>query len=138
MRGRQRHWNIGGSQVEHRRHENQGAAGGEGCATSQKIYEFFISKWCDENDSDLRYSEVPLNGKNKTLVKILGGGRQHRTTPAGQILGRHDLCNPCGVDAYVCVCVCVDEASAEETVEFSTIPSEASVLAAFVSKSTVD
>ena len=27
----------------------------------------------DENDSDLRYSEVPLKGKNKTLVKILGG-----------------------------------------------------------------
>ena len=40
----------------------------------------------DENDSDLRYSEVPLKGKNKTLVKILGG-RQHRTTPACQILG---------------------------------------------------
>jgi len=35
-------------------------------------------------------------GKNKTLVKILGG-RQHRTTPAGQILGGRD---PCGVDAY--------------------------------------
>ena len=34
--------------------------------------------------------------KNKTLVKILGG-RQHRTTPAGQILGGRD---PCGVDAY--------------------------------------
>jgi len=48
----------------------------------------------DENDSDLRYSEVPLKGKNKTLVKILGG-RQHRTTPAGR-----DPCNPCGVDAY--------------------------------------
>ena len=30
--------------------------------------------------------EVPLKGNNKTLVKILGG-RQHRTTPAGQILG---------------------------------------------------
>jgi len=54
---------------------------GRGCAPSQKIYEFFISKWCDmvhtgriadENDSDLRYSEVPLKGKNKTLVKILG------------------------------------------------------------------
>jgi len=28
----------------------------------------------DENDSDLRYSEVPLKGKNKTLVKILGAG----------------------------------------------------------------
>ena len=40
----------------------------------------------DENDSDLRCSEVPLKGKNKTLVKILGG-RQHRTTHAGQILG---------------------------------------------------
>jgi len=40
----------------------------------------------DENDSDLRYSEIPLKGKNKTLVKILGG-RQHRTTLAGQILG---------------------------------------------------
>jgi len=38
----------------------------------------------DENDSDLRYSEVPLKGKIKTLVKILGGG------------GR----DPCGVDAY--------------------------------------
>ena len=35
---------------------------------------------------NLRYSEVPLKGKNKTLVKILGDG-QHRTTPAGQILG---------------------------------------------------
>ena len=52
--GRQRHWNIGGSQVERRRRENRGAAravGGEGwglgrgCAPSQKIYEFFISKW---------------------------------------------------------------------------------------------
>ena len=31
-----------------------------------------------------------------------------------------------------------DEQSAEETVEFSTIPSEASVLAAFVQKSTID
>ena len=49
--GRQRHWNIGGSQVERRRRENRGAVGGEGsgvgCAPSQKIYEFFISKWCD-------------------------------------------------------------------------------------------
>jgi len=28
--GRQRHWNIGGSQVERRRRENRGAVGGEG------------------------------------------------------------------------------------------------------------
>jgi len=48
----------------------------------------------------LRYSEVPLKGKNKTLVKIWGGGRQHRTTPAGRILRGRDPCNPCGVDAY--------------------------------------
>jgi len=38
--------------------------------------------------------KVPLKGKNKTLVKILG------STPAGQILGGRDPCNPCGVDAY--------------------------------------
>jgi len=50
---RQRHWNIGGSQVERRRRENRGAVSGEGvgsgrgCAPSQKIYEFFVSKWCD-------------------------------------------------------------------------------------------
>ena len=50
--GRQRHWNIGGSQVERRRSENRGAVGGEGVesgrgyAPSQKIYEFFVSKWC--------------------------------------------------------------------------------------------
>ena len=47
--GRQRHWNIGGSQVERRRRENrgEGVGSGEGRAPSQKIYEFFISKWCD-------------------------------------------------------------------------------------------
>jgi len=35
-------------------------------------------------------------GKNETLVKILGG-RQHRTTPASQILGGRD---PCGLWVY--------------------------------------
>jgi len=35
--------------------------------------------------------------KIKHLSKYWGGGRQHRTTPAGQILGGRD---PCGVDAY--------------------------------------
>ena len=49
----------------------------------------------DENDSDLRYSEVPLKGKIKHLQNI--GGRQHRMTPADQILGG---CDPCGADAY--------------------------------------
>ena len=46
----------------------------------------FLTFMCHKNDSDLRYSEVSLKGKNKTLVKIFGG-RQHRTTPAGEILG---------------------------------------------------
>jgi len=63
--------------------------------------------WCIL--SHMRYSEVPLEGKNKTLVKILVG-RLHRTTPAGQILGGRDPCDPCGVDAYerdtarICCC----------------------------------
>ena len=51
---------------------------------------------CHENDSDLRDSEVPLKGKIKHLSKYWGG-RQHRTTPAGQISGGRD---PCRVDAY--------------------------------------
>jgi len=47
----------GGSQVERRSRENRGAVGGageggrwclgKGCAPFQKIYEFFISEWCD-------------------------------------------------------------------------------------------
>jgi len=32
----------------------------------------FLRFMCHEKHSDLRYSEVPLKGKNKTLVKILG------------------------------------------------------------------
>ena len=35
----------------------------------------------------------------------IGGGGQHRTTPAGQILGGRDPCDPCGVDAYGCAAV---------------------------------
>jgi len=34
------------------------------------------------------------------MINFILGGRQHRTTPAGQILGGRDPCNPCGVDAY--------------------------------------
>jgi len=60
----------------------------------------FTGRIADENDSDLRYSEVPLKGKNKTLVKILGG-RQHRTTPAGQILGVATLATPAALTPMV-------------------------------------
>ena len=46
------------------------------------------------------FIEVPLKGRNKSLVKILAD-RQHRTTPAGPVLGGgRDPCNRCGVDAY--------------------------------------
>jgi len=51
------------------------------------------------------------------------------------------VCVCMSVCLYVCLSVCLsvsDEVNAEETLEFSTIPSEASVLAAFVQKSTVD
>jgi len=36
---------------------------GEGLFPFPENYEFLISKWFDENESDLRYSEVPLKGK---------------------------------------------------------------------------
>jgi len=76
-----------------------------GCVPSQKIYEFFISKWCGMVHSGCVVFKIHVSQKyrwretNKTLVKILRG-RRHRTTPACQILGGHDPCNPCGVDAY--------------------------------------
>ena len=64
----------------------------------------FLRFMCHENDSDLRYSEVPLNGKNKTRQNIWG--RQHRTTPAGQILGVVTPVTPAdGVDAYGYQCI---------------------------------
>jgi len=43
-------------------------------------YKLYTGRIADENDSDLRYSEVLLNGKIKHLSKYWGG-RQHRTTP---------------------------------------------------------
>jgi len=64
-------------------YENRGAVGGEWVGSGERLY---TERIADENDSDLRYSEVPLKGKNKTLVKMLGG-RQHRKTPAGQNIG---------------------------------------------------
>ena len=54
-----------------------------------------------ENDSDLRYSEVPLKGKDKTLVKILGvvnTGRPLQVKYWG--VTTHDPCNPCGINTY--------------------------------------
>jgi len=47
----------------------------------------FLRFMCHENDSDLRYSEVPLKGKSKTLVKILGvvnTGRPCRSNIGGR------------------------------------------------------
>ena len=85
---------VAASQIERRRRENRGGDGvgsGEGlCPLPENLWIFHLKMvWygADENDSDLRYSEViRRREKNQTLVKILGG-RQHSTTPAGQILG---------------------------------------------------
>jgi len=55
----------------------------------------------DENDSDLRYSEVPPKGKNKTLVKNIGGSST-QDDPWRSNIGGRDPYNPCGVDAYGC------------------------------------
>ena len=49
--GRPRHWNIGGRRSsaktrESRRHMRR-AVGSAGPCPSQKIYEFFVSKWCE-------------------------------------------------------------------------------------------
>jgi len=58
--------------------------------------------WCimDVFFKDSRVPWIVVVSREKIKhVKILGG-RQHRTTPAGQILGGRDPCNPCVVDAY--------------------------------------
>ena len=64
-------------------------------------------KWCDmvqsadENDSDLRYSEVPLKGKIKHLSKYWGVVNTGRPLQVKYSGGRVD---PCGVDAYESLC----------------------------------
>ena len=60
---------IGGSQVERRKRENRGAIGGKGpgwglesgCAPSRKIYEFFISKWCDMVHSECAVFKIQVS-----------------------------------------------------------------------------
>jgi len=48
--------------------------------------------------TDLRYSEVLLKGKNKTLVKILGVSST-QDDPCRSNIGGGSR-DPCGVDAY--------------------------------------
>ena len=111
------HWGVEGRAPktrESRRRRRRGRWGlRRGCAPSQKIYEFSSQNgviWCilgvlflrfmcpTDCSCMINFTEVPVcarssaEGKNKTLVKILGG-RQHRTTPVGQILGGRDPCN---------------------------------------------
>ena len=91
------------------------------CGPSRKIYEFFISSACAKAEAlhlvnlatkrehcrwkwqQLAVFRSSAEGKKiKHLSKKLGG-HQHRTAPAGQILGGRDPCNLCGVDAYAVV-----------------------------------
>jgi len=83
--GRRRHWNIAGGRR----------------APSQKIYEFFVSNgmiWCIlgvlfsrfmcpvDFSFTMNFIEVLLKGKNKTLVKILGGSST-QDDPCGSNIG---------------------------------------------------
>jgi len=60
-----------------------------GCAPSQKIYEFFISKRCDMMQMKMTAICGIQKFRRREKIKHLSKywGRQHRTTPAGQILG---------------------------------------------------
>ena len=85
---------------ESRRRRRRGGWGlGRGSAPPQKIYEVFISKWCDMVHSGCVVIKIHVSssaeGKKLTPCQNIGG--QHRTTPAGQILGSRDPCNRCGV-----------------------------------------
>ena len=72
---------------ESRRRRLRGGLG-SGCAPFQKIYDFFSQNgviWCILGVLFLRFM-CPMDCS--CMINILGGGgRQHRTTPAGQILG---------------------------------------------------
>jgi len=59
--------------------EHLGVAG-RAPKTRESKKKLYTGRIADENDSDLRYSEVLPKGKNKTLVKILGGATP--ATPA--------------------------------------------------------
>ena len=65
---------------ESKRRRRRGVGSEEGlCPFPENLWIFhFKMVWyiADDNDSDLRYSELPLKGKNKTLVKILGSSTQ--------------------------------------------------------------
>jgi len=80
-----------------------------GCAPFQKIYEFFVSKWCDTVHSGcvvfLRFMNAvfrsPAEGKKiKHLSKYWESSTQD--DPCSSNIGGRDPCNPCGVDTYAC------------------------------------
>jgi len=85
---------------ESRRRRRQGGGVSGAVPLPRKFLNFSSQNgviWCILGVLFLRF--MCRMKKNKTLVEIFGG-RQHRTTPAGQILGGRDPCNPCGVGAH--------------------------------------
>ena len=58
----------------------------------------YTGRIADENDSDLRYLEVPLKGKKINHLSKYWSSTQD--DPCRSNIGGRDPCNPCGVDAY--------------------------------------
>jgi len=66
---------------------------------SQKIYEFFILKWCYMVHSGRVVFKIHvLKGKENTCQNI--GASSTQDDPCRSNIGGRDPCNLCGVDAY--------------------------------------
>jgi len=75
------HWGVAGRAPTTRKSTGRRRRGwwglGRGCAPSQKIYEFFISKWCDMVHSGCVVFKIHvLKGKIKHLSKYWGSSTQ--------------------------------------------------------------
>jgi len=108
FRTRQRHWNIGGSQVERRRRENRGAVSGEGCASGDGLCPFPENLWifhlkmvwygAHKMTATCGIQKFRWREKIKHLSKYWGSSTHD--DPCRSNIGGSDPCNLCGIDAY--------------------------------------